>query len=91
MSEKQDFTIPNGLGIRIVDGRTCQVIRRQRGAWKEIGQSYELPLRNDDLQWTRNGIPVSVLAVALRAYELDHPDGCLREELTGKRVLCAAS
>jgi hypothetical protein len=91
MSEKQDFTIPNGLGIRIVDGRICQVIRKQRGVWKEIGKPYDLPLHDEDLVWTRNGIPVSVIAVALRAYELDNPTSQLRQQLTDSRVLSAVS
>jgi hypothetical protein len=91
MGEKQDFTISNGLGIRIVNGSTCQVIRKQRGAWKEIGRVYELPLTREDLQFSRSGIPASVIAVALRAYELDHPGSSLRQELMGARVLRAAS
>jgi hypothetical protein len=91
MSEQRDFTISNGLGIRIVDGRICQAIRRQRGAWKEIGQRYELPLRSEDLKWTRGGIPASVIAVALRAYELSCPGSALRQELTSNRLLRAAS
>jgi hypothetical protein len=91
MSEKQDFTIHNGLGIRIVDGVTCQVIRQQRGAWKEIGRTYNLPLTKEDLQFSKSGIPASVIAVALRAYELSNPGTCLRQELTVSRMLRAAS
>jgi hypothetical protein len=91
MSEIQDFTISNGLGIRIVDDSTCQVIRKQRGVWKEIGRTYELPLTREDLQFSKSGIPASVIAVALRAYELSNPGTCLRQELTGSRVLRAAS
>ena len=91
MSEKQDFTIPNGLGIRIVDGFTCQVIRQQRGAWKEIGRIYELPLNRDDLQFSKRGTPASVIALALRAYELDNPGSDLRQQLTAGQVLRAAS
>jgi hypothetical protein len=91
MSEKRDFTIPNGLGIRIVDGYTCQVIRRQRGAWKEIGRTYELPLSKEDLQISKGGIPASVIAVALRVYEMNNPCSSLRRELTTPRVLSAAS
>jgi hypothetical protein len=90
MSEKQDFTIPNGLGIRITGGSTCQVIRRQRGAWKEIGRTYELPLNQEDLRFGKSGIPASVLAVALRAYELNNPGTSLRQELLGVGVLRAA-
>jgi hypothetical protein len=91
MSEKQDFTISNGLGIRIVDGYTCQVIRQQRGAWKEIGRTYELPLTKEDLQFSKSGIPASVIAVALRAYELGNPNSGLRQQLTTARALRAAS
>lgn len=91
MSEKQDFTIPNGLGIRIVDGYTCQVIRQQRGAWKEIGRTYELPLTKEDLQFSKSGIPASVIAVAVRAYELSNPGSGLRNYLSTARVLSAAS
>ncbi len=87
MNEKQDFTISNGLGIRIVDGCTCQVIRQQRGAWKEIGRIYELPLNREDLQFSKRGTPASVIAVALRAYELDNPGSSLRHELATARVL----
>ena len=91
MSEIQDFTIPNGLGIRIVDGSTGQVIRRQRGAWKEIGRRYELPLTKEDLQFSKSGIPASVMAVALRVYEMNNPGTSLRQQLTVGRVFCAAS
>lgn len=91
MSEKQDFTIPNGLGIRIVDGYTCQVIRQQRGAWKEIGRMYQIPLSNEDLQFSKRGTPASVIAVALRAYELDHPGSSLRQQLTAARMLRRAA
>jgi hypothetical protein len=90
MTHVQDFTIRNGVGIRIVNGQTCQVIRRLRGVWKEIGRKYELPLGSADLQWT-GGIPATVIAVALRAYELDHPGSALRAELTGSKYLRAAS
>ena len=91
MIEKRDFTIPNGLGIRILDGRTCQVIRRQHGVWKEIGRPYELPLQDDDLKWSQDGVPASVIAVALSAYELGHPGASLRRELTATKCLTAAS
>jgi hypothetical protein len=82
MTAKQDYTIRNGLGIRITDGQTCRVIRKQRGCWKEIGRVYELPLTDADLRWDEDGmIPASVLAVALRAYELDNPKSNLRQQL----------
>jgi hypothetical protein len=91
MSEIQDFTIPNGLGIRIVDGVACQVIRKQRGAWKEIGRTYNLPLTREDLQFSKSGIPASVIAVALRAFEMNNPGSGLRQQLTGAMALRAAS
>jgi hypothetical protein len=91
MSEKQDFTISNGVGIRIAGQRTCQVIRQQRGVWKEIGRTYHLPLTKEDLQFAKSGIPASVIAVALRAYEIGNPGSRLRQELTETRVLRAAS
>ena len=82
MAHQQDFTIPNGLGIRVTDRHFCQVIRKQRGVWKEIGRVYEFPLEGEDLQWSANGIPSSVIAVALRAYELSNPKSRLREMLS---------
>jgi hypothetical protein len=82
MAHKQDYTIRNGLGIRIAGGQTCQVIRKQRGIWREIGRVYELPLRDEDLRWDADGmIPASVISVALRAYELDNPNSSLRQIL----------
>jgi hypothetical protein len=82
----QDYTIRNGLGIRVNDRETCQVIRKQRQVWKEIGRVYELPLAEEELRWSATDIPASVIAVALRAYELDHPDSELREMLTEKAM-----
>lgn len=91
MAQQQDFTIRNGLGIRIIDQRTCRAIRKQRGAWKEIGQVYSLPLPVRDLEWSSDGIPASVIAVALRAYELDHPRSDLRDLLiTGVQPMLVA-
>ena len=84
MDEFQDFIIKNGLGIRIRRAESCQVIRQQKGKWNEIGPVYLLPVSSDLLVWTKSGIPASVLAVALRVYELDHPDTQLRAFLTGK-------
>jgi hypothetical protein len=89
---QQDFTIRNGLGIRVKDQRTCQAIRKQRGVWREIGRVYQIPVSKHDLQWNANEIPCSVIAVALRAYELDHPDSDLRDLLlTGVPVMQYAS
>ncbi len=58
------------------------MIRKQRGVWKEIGRVYQFPLEANDLQWGENGIPASVIAVALRAYELSNPQSRLRDSLT---------
>jgi hypothetical protein len=82
MDEVQDYTIRNGLGIRIINGRACQVIRKQKGEWIHIGREYSLPVEENMLVWTREGIPASVLAVALRVYELDHPGSRLRDILS---------
>jgi hypothetical protein len=82
MEFTEDYTIKNGLGIRVVGRKTCKVIRKQRGEWQEIGQVYELPVEQAELSMGTVGIPVSVLAVAVRAYELDHPASKLRVMLT---------
>jgi hypothetical protein len=86
----QDFTIPNGLGLRVSSGY-CQVIRLQRGKWNEIGRAFDLPLRNEDLDWAGSGNPLSLIAVALRAYELSNPASSLRRQLTEPMRLRAAS
>lgn len=83
MEDVQDFIIKNGIGIRIRRKETCQVIRQQKGKWNEIGPVYPLPVSSDLLIWTKSGIPASVLAVALRVYELDYPDTQLRAMITG--------
>lgn len=82
MAEVRDYTIRNGIGIRVRGNDTCQVIRLQKGVWNEIGQSYPLPVEKTLLIWTETGIPSSILAVALRVYELDHPGSRLRRFLT---------
>lgn len=81
MEPIEDYTIRNGLGIRINNRKTCQVIRKQRNVWSEIGQVYELPVQENDLKWHAE-IPASMLAVALRAFEMDHPNSRLRAVLT---------
>ena len=83
MDEVQDYTIKNGLGIRVKGGKTCQVIRMIKGAWVEIGSVYNIPVDRNVLVWTPSGIPSSVLAVALRVYELDNPGTPLRRMLSG--------
>jgi len=49
-----------------------------------------LPLQQEDLRFGKSGIPASVLAVAVRAYELNNPGSSLREDLTRMAVLRAA-
>jgi len=81
-----DYTIHNGIGIRVRGTQACQVIRLVKGQWVEIGNEYSLPVDSSALCWTPTGIPSTVLAVALRVYELDHPTTPLRRVLTGKPV-----
>jgi len=82
----EDYTIKNGLGIRVSGRKTCQVIRRRNNVWQEIGRVYTMPLDEQELRWGATGIPASVLAVAVRAYELDHPTSKLRAMLTRRVV-----
>ena len=84
MAEVRDYTIKNGLGVRIRGRQACQVIRLQKGVWNEIGAEYPLPVDETLLIWTKTGIPASILAVAVRVYELDNPGSQLRRLLTGK-------
>ena len=79
-----DYTIHNGIGIRVRGNRACRVIRLIKGQWTEIGSEYRIPVDPDTLSWTSTGIPATMLAVALRVYELDHPATSLRRVLTGK-------
>ena len=81
MHNHQDYSIKNGIGIRI-QSESCRVIRKIKGEWKEIGPVYEIPVETRLLNWTPPDIPPGVLAVALRAYELDHPGTRLRCLLT---------
>lgn len=82
MQDFRDYTIKNGLGIRITNGSACRVIRLIHNEWVEIGQPYPLPLDRSLLIWTETGIPASILAVALRVFELDNPESQLRWILT---------
>lgn len=84
MEAVRDYTIRNGLGIRVWNRTTCRVIRLVRNEWVEIGQMYALPLDRQLLIWTETGIPASILAVALKVYELDHPGSGLRWLLTSR-------
>ena len=47
---------------------------------------YRLPVTDNVLVWSQSGIPASVLAVALKVYELDHPGTPLRKLLTAKDI-----
>ena len=85
--EFQDYTIHNGIGIRVRGkNQSCRVIRLVREQWVEIGSEYSIPIEANALVWSGSGIPATVLAVALRVYELDHPASPLRRMLTGKRA-----
>jgi len=84
--EFQDYTIHNGIGIRVRGNQSCRVIRRLREKWVEIGSEYSIPVEASALAWTSTGIPATVLAVALRVYELDHPTSPLRRTLTATPV-----
>ena len=81
----KDFTTINGrIGIRIYDDGSCGVIERKPGVhgWVEEGQRFRLPLP-DGFDSTTT-IPVSRLALAFRAYEIEYPGSGLREVLTKK-------
>jgi hypothetical protein len=80
----EDYTIHNGIGIRVRENRSCRVIRLVKGQWIEIGVEYSFPIDPNTLAWTATGIPATMLAVALRVYELDHPTSTLRGILSGK-------
>jgi hypothetical protein len=57
----------------------------------EIGETYPLPIDRQLLVWTETGIPASILAVAVKVYELDHPDSGLRWLLTSRRPVRRAA
>jgi hypothetical protein len=80
----RDYVTRKEIGIRIEGAESCRVIRFQNGSWIEIGQKYSLPVESSVLEWNANGIPASTLAVALRIYELDHPEEELRSKLSRK-------
>ena len=86
MKPVRDYRTPKDLGIRIKGNDVCRVIRQMKGEWVEIGRDYELPVDPNVLIWSPPGIPGSILAVALRIYELDHPESDLRLQLLSKRV-----
>ena len=82
MQHVLDFTTRKELGIRLKGRESCRVIRLLHGVWTEIGQEYPLPVDSNVLVWAKADIPSSILAVALRIYELDHPGTDLRNVLT---------
>jgi|SRR5690242_2929626 len=91
MTDVQDYMSndrvgKNGIGIRVRRKESCQVIRQQKDNWIEIGPVYRLPVEENLLVWTETGIPSSVLAVALRVYELDNPGTQLRRILSGRSL-----
>ena len=81
MVEFRDYTVRNGIGIRLFSNNQCRVIRHVKLEWIEIGPVYSVPVEAGILTWPRNGIPASVLAVALRFCELDAPGTPLRSLL----------
>lgn len=87
MQPVKDYLTGKDLGIRIKGRDGCCVIRFQNGSWIEIGRDYELPMDSALLSWPSSGVPGSILAVALRIYELDHPGADLRVLLTRKITL----
>jgi hypothetical protein len=80
----RDYVTRKEIGIRVEGAESCRVIRLQNGSWIEIGQKYSLPVESSALDWSASGIPGSMLAVALRIYELDYPEEELRSKLTRK-------
>lgn len=87
MQPVKDYLTGKDLGIRIKGRDGCCVIRFQNGSWIEIGRDYELPMDSALLSWPSSGVPGSILAVALRIYELDHPGADLQVLLTRKIAL----
>ncbi len=77
----QDYTVRQGIGIRLAE-EGCRVIRKLKGRWTEIGPLYKIPVEPRLLTWTPPAIPPGVLALALEAYEHDHPGTRLRYLLT---------
>ncbi|MGH9614219.1 MAG: hypothetical protein ACRD4P_14185, partial [Bryobacteraceae bacterium] len=80
----KDYLTRKELGIRVNGRESCCVIRFQNGSCIEIGRDYTLPMDSSLLSWPSSGVPGSILAVALRIYELDHPGSELRSLLTLK-------
>lgn len=86
MTPVRDYRTAKDLGIRLKGNDICRVIRQIKGEWVEIGRDYEVPVDPNVLIWSPPGIPSSILAVALRIYELDNPNSDLRAMLMRKRV-----
>ena len=73
----------NNLGVRVYKGY-CIVIEKKPGVsgWQECGQPFPLPLLEGFDSLTT--IPLSRLALAASAYEMNNPGNKLRELLTKK-------
>ena len=59
MDQFRDYTVRNGIGIRLFIHNQCRVLRRVKMDWIEIGPVYAVPVEANDLNWPRNGIPAS--------------------------------
>jgi hypothetical protein len=90
MKPVRDYRTSKDLGIRLKGDEACRVIRQIKGEWIEIGRDYGLPVDPNVLIWSPPGIPSSILAVALRIYELDDPASDLRIQLMRKREQIAS-
>ncbi|MGC2662074.1 MAG: hypothetical protein WA324_29275 [Bryobacteraceae bacterium] len=90
MKPVRDYRTSKDLGIRLKGYEICRVIRQMKGEWVEIGRDYKLPLDPNVLIWAPPGIPSSILAVALRIYELDNPSSDLRALILGKKIPIAS-
>ena len=80
MQNYQDYIALEQIGIRVW-ADNCQVIRKQRGSWREIGPVYSMPVDARLLTWKPPAIPPGVLAVALHVLEVNHPGSRLRYRL----------
>jgi hypothetical protein len=80
MQNYQDYTTYLGVGIRL-HAKNCQVIRKVRGVWQELGPIYDLPVDNRLLEWHPSTIPPGVLAVAVHVFEAEFGGTRLRRLL----------
>jgi hypothetical protein len=90
MRSVSEFTTRHGLAIRFLEDGTCQVIRLSNRRWITVGPTFSTPVEPTALTWTPDGIPASVLAVALRLYEEENPGTRLRNLLTRGRAVRSA-